>query len=300
MDLTLVGLRTLREVAETCSFTAAAGTLGYTQSAVSRQAASLERAAGAQLFDRTRSGVRLTAAGQTLLGRARVALDELDAAARELNAESHDEQPVRLGLYISGGVALLPEVLTRLAATDPLIRVGSREGTTPSLARALRSGSLDLAVLTSRPPHHPPDQEIPRLHVETIDETQLRLAVPRIGRFSGRSTVHVDELADVDWIDSPSPAGEPLLGVWPGLPGRPRVVHSARDWLKKLRLVAAGHGVTTVAPNLAPLLGPEIATVRVEGVPPETRRLVLARVPGRTSPAAQAASRAVFAAHHDV
>ncbi|CAM3691221.1 LysR family transcriptional regulator [Isoptericola cucumis] len=296
MDVSTVGLRTLREVAETGSFSAAAQRLGYTQSAVSRQAAALERAAGAALFERGHDGVRLTSAGLVLLGRARVALDALDAAAGELGGEPAATEQVRLGVYVSGGFDLLPQVLTRLAETDPLVRVTSREGTTPALVRALRSGSLDVAVLTSRPPHRSPDDEAPPLHTETIDEGELRLAVARTGRFAGRDAVHADELTDVDWIASPSPAGEPLLGVWPGLPGRPRVAHSVRDWLTKLRLVAAGHGVTTVGSHLAPSLVPDIALVRVEGVPPEVRRRIVARLPERTSPAVLAVCQAMVGA----
>jgi len=45
-ELSLTGLRVLREVASRGSFTAAAESLGYTQSAVSRQVAGLETAAG--------------------------------------------------------------------------------------------------------------------------------------------------------------------------------------------------------------------------------------------------------------
>ena len=63
-DVSLVALRVFREVAERGTFTSAATALGYTQSAVSRQIASLERAAGASLLERRREGVRLTAAGR--------------------------------------------------------------------------------------------------------------------------------------------------------------------------------------------------------------------------------------------
>jgi DNA-binding transcriptional LysR family regulator len=35
-------------------------------------------------------------------------------------------------------------------------------------------------------------------------------------------------------------------GVWPGLDERPEIAHTARDWLAKLHLVAAGCGLTTV------------------------------------------------------
>jgi len=71
-DLTLTGLRVVLEVARTGSFSATAERLGYTQSAVSRQIAGLERAAGTPLLERRHDGVRLTPAGRIVLRRTRI------------------------------------------------------------------------------------------------------------------------------------------------------------------------------------------------------------------------------------
>jgi DNA-binding transcriptional LysR family regulator len=59
-DLTLTAMRVVDEVSARGSFTAAAGALGYTQSAVSRQVSLAEQAVGAKLFDRGSRGVRPT------------------------------------------------------------------------------------------------------------------------------------------------------------------------------------------------------------------------------------------------
>ncbi|WP_063726531.1 LysR family transcriptional regulator [Streptomyces sp. RTd22] len=293
MDISSTGLRVLQQIAESGSFTAAAARLGYTQSAVSRQAVSLERSAGTTLFDRRPDGVRLTPAGLTLLRHARTILDCLAAAESDLTGTVPRTEVVRLGLFLSAGAIILPAALTRLTATDPQITVTTTEGTTPTLIRALRAGSIDLAVLTSRPPHRPLDSESPRLHVETAVDTELVLATPSTGKFAGRTTVHVDELVDAAWIATPSSNSEPLLGVWPGLPGRPRIVHRARDWLTKLQLVSSGFGVTTVPSGLSPVLPPGVSLVHVEGAPPEVRRVLVARLPGRPTPAITAVTRAI-------
>ncbi|MEU9098381.1 LysR family transcriptional regulator [Streptomyces sp. NPDC048361] len=295
MDISSTGLRVLRQIAESGSFTAAAAHLGYTQSAVSRQAAALERSAGAALFERLPDGVRLTPSGLTLLRYAHTVLASLAAAERELTGTDPRTEPVRLGVFLSAGAAILPAVLAHLAADRPQITVTTTEGTTPTLVRALRAGSLDLAVLTSRPPHRPFDGDSPRLHVETVVDTELVVAVPSVGAFAGRATVHVDELADAAWIATPSSGSEPLLGAWPGLPGRPRIVHSSRDWLAKLHLVAGGFGVTTVPARLAPVLPPGVSLLHVEGAPPEVRRVLVARRPGCANPAVTAVIRAIMA-----
>ena len=283
MDPSLAGLRVLRAVAERGSFTAAAVELGYTQPAVSRQVSVLEREAGAVLFERRPGGARLTPAGLTLLRHARVVLAEIEAARRELSGARSTTRPVRLGVYISAGAALLPRTLTALRAGHPEIGVTSREGTTPALVRALRAGTLDLAVITSRPPHLAPDTELPVLEVDPLAELELLVAVAEPGPFAGQDSVTLAELADADWIASPSSGAEPLMGVWPGLAGRPRVAHTARDWLTKLRLVQAGCGMTTLPPDLATGLPDGVRAVRVDDGPTQLRRTAIARLPGPRS-----------------
>ncbi|MGV9900696.1 LysR family transcriptional regulator, partial [Streptomyces tendae] len=74
-----------------------------------------------------------------------------------------------------------------------------------------------------------------------------------------------------------------LLGVWPGLPGRPRIAHTARDWLTKLHLVAAGAGITTASPALLPVVPHGVRFVEVTGVAEEVRRIDLVSLPGRVT-----------------
>ncbi|MFH9347763.1 LysR family transcriptional regulator [Kitasatospora sp. NPDC017646] len=294
MEMTLVGLRVLREVAERGTFTAAAQALGYTQSAVSRQMAALEEATGARLFDRYPGGVRLTGSGRALLRRAVVALDALEAADRELRgAEEVERGSVRLGFFPTAGAVIVPRALAMLHQEHPHIQVTTREGTTPSLVRALRAGTLDLAVLSSRPPHRSPDTDEPPLSVEPLLEVHLAVAVSVGGAFAERGSVSVEEIAGAPWIAGPGSADEPLLGVWPGLPGRSEVRHTARDWLTKLHLVAAGVGITTATPALLPVVPPGVRFVPVEGAPEEVRRVSLVRVPGPPNAPTQALAHAL-------
>ena len=283
MEPSLTALRVLCAVAERGSFTAAAAELGYTQSAVSRQVAALEREADAALFERHAAGVRLTSNGLTVLRHARVILDEIAAAERELEGRDPGESVVRLGTYISAGAVIVPRLLHTLRDQRPDIRVITREGTTPALVRALRAGTLDLAVISSRPPYRPPDDELPALVTEILDETVLLVAASAAGRFAGRRTVSLDELDGVDWIAGPAARDEQLLGVWPGLAGRPRIAHTVRDWLTKLQLVAADCGLTTVPPNLADVLPEGVQLMRVQDSPQGRRRALAARMPGRPS-----------------
>ncbi|MFC6673540.1 LysR family transcriptional regulator [Marinobacterium aestuariivivens] len=68
-------------VAETGSFSQAAGRLFLTQSAVSKRISQLEEQLDTRLFDRIGRHIGLTEAGQALLPRARKVLLELEDAS---------------------------------------------------------------------------------------------------------------------------------------------------------------------------------------------------------------------------
>jgi DNA-binding transcriptional LysR family regulator len=293
-DFSPTGLRVLREVAQAGSFSAAAHSLGYTQSAVSRQVAALEAVAGRRLFDRSRHGVVLTPAGSRLLARAIRILDELDAALREAAGEEVAVGPVRLGAFATAAAGLVPKALASLPEE---LKVTLREGTTPALTRAVRAGTLDIAILAGTPPFRPPDAESPPLELTTLSERELVIGVSAGHPFAGAGAVEVERLEGQVWVASRSDAGDSLLGVWPGLAGRADVRYVVRDWLAKLHIVAAGLAITTLAPVALDVLPDGVEVVAVRGEPHQTRRLVLARRPGPLEgPTARVADALIAAA----
>ncbi|CAM5698389.1 DNA-binding transcriptional activator XapR OS=Streptomyces lavendulae subsp. lavendulae OX=58340 GN=SLAV_36605 PE=3 SV=1 [Streptomyces lavendulae subsp. lavendulae] len=147
------------------------------------------------------------------------------------------------------------------------MRVVSREGTTPALARDLRAGSIDIALLASAPSFRAPDDESPPLASETLTERALCLAVPAEHPPARGEFVDVADLRGQQWIAA-SPSGtDRLMGVWPGLDERPEIVHTARDRLAKRHLVAAGCGLTTVPAGLAAAAPPGVRVLPVRGGP---------------------------------
>ena len=281
MEFTLTGLRVVREIAELGTFSAAAESLGYTQSAVSRQIAAVEKAAGAAVFERGRNGAAPTPAGRVILRHAATVLDAVDAVERELRGMPTETGHVRLGVIPSAGAVILPRTLTVLRRTHPGITVTSREGSTPALTRSLRAGTLDLAVLAAVPPFRAPDNEKPALHVETLVERELCVAVPATDPLADNDSVHIDELVGRRWIATVGAGDETMLGVWPGLPERAEIAHVTRNWLTKLQLVAAGCGLTTVSAAMIAAVPAGVRVLTVRGGPREIRRLTVAHLPGR-------------------
>ncbi|HEX4109489.1 MAG TPA: LysR substrate-binding domain-containing protein, partial [Solirubrobacteraceae bacterium] len=249
---------------------------------------------GRRLFDRGRQGVVLTPAGARLLASAARALDELDAARRELAGEEASTRPVRLGAFPAAVVGLVPR---GLASLPPELRVTVREATTPALIRSLRAGTLDLALLARTPPYRPPDAQSPPLELTTLTERDLLIAVAASHPFATLRAVEVEQLDGQVWVASRSEGGDTLLGVWPGLAARGDVRYVVRDWLAKLQIVAAGLAITTVTPLMLDALPAGVRVVAVRGEPQETRRIVLARRPGPLeNPAARVAEALTLAA----
>jgi len=268
---TLIGLRVLRAVADRGSFTAAADRLGYTQSAISRQVAALEAAAGATLFRRGAGGTQLTDAGRLLLGHAVDVLDRLDGAQRELDAlHEADSGRLRVGAFATAVAALLPRALAAFRDSHPGVAVTLREGSTPAQLRRVASGGADLAVVSALGP-----LEDRRARLEPLLDDPLLLAVGRGHVLAGRRSVALDALAGERWISGSANPDETLLGA-PRAGWQPDVAFIAREWTAKLGLVAAGLGVTLVPGLAATAVRDDVALVRVRADPPVERRVLLA------------------------
>ena len=273
-DLSLSGLRLLRAIAAQGSFTAAADALGYTQSSVSRQVATLEAAAGARLFDRQARGVRLTDAGAALLAHAVAVTDRLDQARRDLEGiRGARTARLRLGAFPTALAALVPRAVSSLKTHHPELVIALREGTTPTQLRRLRSGTSDLAVIAVLSGERPDPASFT---FEPVLEDRLLLAVPHDHPLAGSGSVEVHQLEHELWVAATPDPDDVLLGVWPALDWRPRVAYIARDWTAKLGLVAAGLGITVVPGLAAPGTRNDIALVRVLGGDPGARTVAIA------------------------
>ncbi|WP_227981546.1 LysR family transcriptional regulator [Nocardia spumae] len=283
-EFSILGLRVVREAARSGSFSTAAERLGYTQSAVSRQIALMELAAGRELFERHARGVRPTAAGRIVVRHAEVVLGELDSARERLDRLDDRPTTVRVGAFSTAMAALIPRAIALTSA-----RILLREGTSPRLLTALGRGRLDLAVVTAADPI-PGD-----VVVEHVVDDPLLVAVGPGHRLAGQRSVTPEQLRDERWIAGSSEVGGTLLGAWhdPHHDHDPDIAFVARDWFAKLGLVAAGMGVTVVPGIAVPMLPSAVAVVRIDHRA-AMRRTVMVR-----GPQISAAAAAFVDAVHD-
>ncbi|MEU6254168.1 LysR family transcriptional regulator [Streptomyces sp. NPDC047043] len=283
-ELSTVWLRVFLDVARHGSFTLAAKSLGWTQSAVSRQIAALEGAlGGGPLFDRLPRGVRLTEAGHVLVPHAEAVVEALHGAGRELAAlRQVAGGRLRFGAFPTADAALVPHALATFRARHPRVRLSREEGLTPRLLDRLTAGHLDLAVVSTTGGAPLESYELHHL----LDES-LYIAVPADHPLAASTgPVRLGRLADADWISGSSRPEGTLLDAALRQGFRPRVAHVVGEWTAKQGYVAAGLGVTLVPALAAESVRPDITLLPVLDEDAPARAVYAATPRGRSATAA--------------
>ncbi|MBV8621798.1 MAG: LysR family transcriptional regulator [Curvibacter sp.] len=147
-ELSLDRLRTLVAIADLGSFAAAARALNLAPPTVSLHVAELEARVGAPLLLRQRGQVRPSGVGETLLGRARRLLADVDEALDEVRGQVQGRTGrVRLGASTGAIAHLLPQALEQLGREHPGIDVQVAVLTSQETLARLAAGRLDIGLV---------------------------------------------------------------------------------------------------------------------------------------------------------
>jgi DNA-binding transcriptional LysR family regulator len=277
-------LEVFRVVAGLGSVTAAAQTLGYTQSAISRQIGALESELGAKLFDRLPRGVRLTDEGQAALRHVDVIVERLAAVRSDLHAlRDLEAGRLRIGAFPTANAALVPNALTRFTAAHPGVTVSLVEGLTPAHLNRLRAGDLDLALATNYPGRPLDDNGI---EFAALLDDPLLVAVPRDHWLAGRKRVRLAELAGESWVAGSREVSDTLLAACLRSGFQPRIDFVVAEWMAKLGMVAAGVGITLVSSLAAAAVRADVALVALHKDDTPLRTVYVATQEGIVPPAA--------------
>ncbi len=138
-------MQIFRAVCEQKNVTRAAELLGMTQPAVSIAIRELESYYNAKLFDRIGRRIYLTEAGQALLGYADAILSQFDEATQVLRSGTSFMR-CRLGVNVSVGETILPDILDCLERRIPGIKVEIYIGNTRNIEHRLSANEIDVAI----------------------------------------------------------------------------------------------------------------------------------------------------------
>jgi DNA-binding transcriptional LysR family regulator len=281
-------LRVLREVANRGSFSAAAGELSYTQSAVSQAIATLESEVGVTLIERDRRGVRPTEAGAALIGHADGILARLDSAEAEIAAIAGVRGgSLRMASFPTAGATLMPLAIAKFRGAHPDVSLSLAEGEPEEIAPRLRAGEFDLVLLFEfRGVSENLGAGMRR--VELLEDP-MYLALPKGHPLAEKPKPRLQDLRDESWVQTSaaSPCARHVVRSCHGAGFEPIVSFESDDFQTVQGLVAAGVGVALI-PELA------LSSVRDDIVirelhPRSPVRTVIAATPrGDVTPAALA------------
>ena len=277
-------LRVLRALSEAGSFSAAADALDYTQPAVSKMVAALERELGTTLVDRGTRPLRLTDAGAVLAERGAAALEQVAAAELEVEAVSRlDRGSLSVATFSSAGSGLVVEALRRFRADHPAIDVSIAERGMPSAAlRGLRECDHDIVVSFDYPAAGAVIGE--GLEVHPLLDDRMDLVVARTHRLAARRRVGFADLADESWVlpdfGPDSPTLKLITRACQGAGFEPRVAFRINDCHMSQAMVAAGEGIAVLPRLMLSPLHPEVS-VKPLGADAPIRRIVAIRLPTR-------------------
>src|SRR5580693_3811410 len=183
MRFDLVDLALFIAVADSGSITQGALRAHLALASASARIKGLEAALGAALLKRRRRGIELTAAGESLLGHARIILHNVDQMRGDLSAyASGARASVHLLANTSGLSEHLPKALAAFLREYPDISIAVEERERADIVGAIAGGAADLGFAAE---HALPE------HFERFcfAEDRLMLVVPRRGELSTRRQI---------------------------------------------------------------------------------------------------------------
>jgi DNA-binding transcriptional LysR family regulator len=228
-------------VAEEANFGRAAARIGMKQPPLSQSIRRLERDLGVALLERTRTGVRLTAAGEAFLPEAQAAVSSVARAAALARAAASTRTAVRIGVV---SVALWDPVPRLVAAAQQAkIPIYLEQATTNEQLRALASGGLDLGLVA------PPFEAPPRLQVTPLANEPIVAVLPAKLAPNDNGPVALAKITD-RLILFPRADGpvlyDAIFAMFRTRGLAPTIVQESPRMLTTLALVAAGVGASLV------------------------------------------------------
>jgi DNA-binding transcriptional LysR family regulator len=272
-------LHVLRMIDAHGTVTAAAAALHLTPSAVSHQMRQLAREVGIGLLEPHGRGVRLTAAGRSLVQHADALQAGWERAKADLAAHGDGPTgPVRLVGFSTVVAGLLAPAAAALRESRPQLKVqvfeveGSMDG-----FELLLSGDADVAIAV--PLSEAPPLDDTRFDQQPLLTEPLDLLVSCDHPLKTAVDVTLADAAGEPWIVSgPGPCDlRPMaLAACAAAGFSPRIAHHGKTNVGLAALVGRGFGVTLM-PRLAPLPEyPPVARIPLAGDPPPSRRLLSA------------------------
>ena len=279
-------LRVLKEVAQQGSFSAAAASLSYTQSAVSQQIAALERETGTTLVQRNARGILLTEAGEALVRHADAILTRLCDAEAELEAIAGLRGGrLRIASFSTAGSALVPKAISLFSARHPGVELSLVEADPEESVPRLKAGEIDVALIFE--PNDLGEMEDSGIECLHLLDDYFSVALQQNHVLATKPSLKLKDLEGEAFVQ---PSGDcacsdVVTHACAASGFTPRVAFQSDDYLVIQGLVATGVGVALI-PDLALAAQRDDIVIRPISPKPPVRQILAATLPHRSHAAA--------------
>ena len=190
--LDLRRLRLLRELKIRGTIAAVAEALAYSPSSISQQLALLETEAGVPLLVKSGRRVQLTPQAEVLVAHTAILLERVELMEAELVSSLTEVRgTVRLAVFQSAALGIIPQALALLAAEHPALRVEVTQREPENALFEVWARDFDLVIAEQYPGHSAPRQ--PDLDRIGLCEDELRLG----------GAPSIEEAASMAWVMEP-------------------------------------------------------------------------------------------------
>ncbi|MDH6536258.1 LysR family transcriptional regulator [Aurantimicrobium minutum] len=199
--LDLRRLRLLREVKLRGTLAEVAEALNYSPSAVSQQLALLEKEVGVPLLRKSGRRVTLTPQAEILVAHTSTVLEVLEQAEAEVTTSL--ERPaglVRLAVFQSAALALLPDALTLVRSEYPEMRLEVTQQEPEAALHATWTRDFDLVIAEQYPGHAAPRH--PELDRVDLTTDPIRLGVSKT-LVAEHNIKNLADTANLPWVMEP-------------------------------------------------------------------------------------------------
>jgi DNA-binding transcriptional LysR family regulator len=236
-------LRLLRELQIRGTLAEVAEALQYSPSSVSQQLALLEKEAGVELLRKTGRRVQLTPQAEVLVAHTAQLLETLEQAEADLAASlTTVTGTVRIAVFQSAALALMPDTLSRLSTAYPEVRIEMTQREPETALHETWARDFDLVIAEQYPGHAAP--RYPELDRIKLTTDAIRLAVPP-GAPGRPQITSLEDTADMAWVMEPRGAAS---RHWAEQACRsagfePDVRFETADLQAQIRLIESGNAV---------------------------------------------------------
>lgn len=230
----------LKKIVELGSFSRAAETMGYSQSAVSQMISSLEEELSIKLVNRFRSGARLTLEGEELFPYIERMIYQYDAV-QEKTKEIKGLQTgtIRMGTLSSISTHWLPEIIKQFQTLYPGVDFVIHQGDYTSIQNWIKTGMIDFGFINPA--------AAGGIRTEPLKQGEMLAVLPEGHPLAAKEVVPLEALAKEPFILLEEGHYYEPLEMFKKAGVKPNIKYTIHDDYAIMTMVEAGLGVSILA-----------------------------------------------------